>query len=287
MCYVSTPLRIDPDILITRSAVSTIMGFSIKDSVRQALEVYYHEVPFVIPSERIFIQSFSTGPSESGLNCAMNIPLTNAKEVITLFPRSANELTCFRNPEYHHLMLTMLNRNFPQKGCNSNSTEFYRTELESCNLDTILCPTESFENSYLKKVCPYFPFRQRCTEDDTDFLMLFNLERQSSNAFFSDPVNSKNESITLTGSPQAQGIGDASVGQGGDVYYYLNAEDDTVDDPAHHNHTCPILAVVSDTFWLFNFGSRPMYEVSNSWNETLARNFPQVFAKLSGITPRQ
>jgi hypothetical protein len=217
----STPLRMDPDSLITRSAVSTIMGFSLKDSVKQALAQYYASVPFVVPAERIFIQSFSTGPSPSGLNCAMNIPLINAKEVIALFPRSPNDLTCFRNPEYHHLMLTLLNRNFPQKGCNSNSTEFFRMELESCNLDTILCPTESFENSYLKKVCPYFPYRQRTEEDDTDFLMIFNLERQSANAFFADPVNSANESITLTGSPQSQGIGNAATRQGGgDVYFY-------------------------------------------------------------------
>jgi hypothetical protein len=279
----SSPLKFDPDCLITRSAVSTIMEFSLRDSVKQALAQYYASVPFVVPSERIFIQSFSTGPSASGLNCAMNIPLTNAKEVIALFPRSPNDLTCFRNPEYHHLMITMLNRNFPQKGCNSNSTEFYRMELESCNLDTILCPTQSFENSYLKKVCPYFPMRQRCSEDDTDFLMIFNLERQSANAFFADPVNSANESITLTGSPQAQGLGNFTTKEGGgDVYYYLNSGDQQADVPELHNHTAPILAVVSDTFWLFSTSDKPVYEISASWNETFAKNYPDVFRRLAG-----
>jgi hypothetical protein len=139
--YYSAPLRIDPDTCVTREAVSTILGFSLKDSVKNALVEYYTNVPFVIPSERIFIQAFSTGPTESGLNCAMNIPLNNAKEIISVFPRNANETTVFRNPEYNHLMLTLLNRNFPQKGANSTSADFYRIELESCNLDTILCPT--------------------------------------------------------------------------------------------------------------------------------------------------
>jgi hypothetical protein len=259
------------------------MGFSLKDSVKQALAQYYASVPFVVPAERIFIQSFSTGPSPSGLNCAMNIPLINAKEVIALFPRSPNDLTCFRNPEYHHLMLTLLNRNFPQKGCNSNSTEFFRMELESCNLDTILCPTESFENSYLKKVCPYFPYRQRSEEDDTDFLMIFNLERQSANAFFADPVNSANESIALTGSPQSQGMGNAATrAGGGDVYYYLNAENEN--DEEQHNHTAPILAVVSDTFWLFSSSEKPQYETSTSWNDTLQKSYPEIFQRLMGRT---
>jgi hypothetical protein len=278
--YDATPLKIDPDVSITSSAVSTIMGFSLRDSVKEAFSLYYATTPFVIASERVFIQSFSTGPSASGLNCAMNIPLNNAKEVIALFPRDANEITCFRNPEYNHLMLTMLNRNFPQKGAHSNSTEFYRMELESCNLDTGLCPTQSFETSYNKKSCPYFPFRQRCEEDDTDFLMIFNLERQSSNAFFADPVNSANESITLTGGPQAQGIGDPVNKTGGDVYYFLNAENDQTDDEAHKNHTAPILAVVSDTFWLFSTKERPLYEIGMTWNECLAKNFPQVLQRL-------
>jgi hypothetical protein len=155
-------------------------------------------------------------------------------------------------------------------------------ELESCNLDTILAPTESFEISYLKKVCPYFPARQRSQSDDTDFLLIFNLERQSSNAFFSDPVNSSNESVTLTGSPQAQGMGDWDTKTGGDVYYYLNDEQDGTDDDAHKNHTCPILAVVSDTFWLFSATDRPTYEIGMSWNECLAKHFPDVLRRLAG-----
>ncbi|GHU21436.1 hypothetical protein FACS189472_14110 [Alphaproteobacteria bacterium] len=212
----------------------------------------------------------------------MNAPLVNAKEIIGLLPRTSNDLTCFRNPEYHHLMFTLLNRNFPQKGCNSNSTEFYRMEMESCNLDTILCPTQSFENSYLKKVCPYFPMRQRCSEDDTDFLLIFNLERQSFNAFFADPVNSTNESITLTGSPQVQGIQDTEHKTGGDTYYYLNAEGDQVDDEAHHNHTAPILAIVSDSFWLFTTTERPTYEIAAGWNETLMKHYPDVLRRLGG-----
>jgi hypothetical protein len=239
--YFSAPLRIDPDTCVTREAVSTILGFSLKDTVKAALAEYYTSTPSVIPSEGIYIQAFSTGPTESGLNCAMNIPLNNAKEVIAVFPHNANEMTVFRNPEYNHLMLTLLNRNFPQKGANSTFADFYRIELESCNLDTILCPTQSFESSYVKKVCPTVPFRQRSTSDDTGFALVFNLERQSSNAFFADPVNSANETVMLTGSPQVQG-------SAGDVYYWLNTESDIGLD--YKNQASPIVAVVSDTFWM-------------------------------------
>jgi hypothetical protein len=69
--YIYAPLRIDPSDSITLDATSTIMGFSLKDSVKSALATYYREVPFVIPAECITIQSYSTGPSASGLNCSV------------------------------------------------------------------------------------------------------------------------------------------------------------------------------------------------------------------------
>jgi hypothetical protein len=105
--------------------------------------------------------------------------------------------------------------------------------------------------------------------------MIFNLERQSSNAFFSDPVNSSNETIQLTGSPQTQGMN-------GDVYYYINAENDTTEDPAHKNGTPPILAIVSDTFWFFSVGQRGVYEKAVDWNECFRKNFPETFTRLAG-----
>jgi hypothetical protein len=262
-------LTISPDSHITLDAVSTITGFSLREEVKSALATYYSTRPFVVPSERIWLNSFSTGPDAGGLNCSMTIPLNNAKEVIVLFPRSANDLTVFRNPQYRGLMITMLNRNFPQKGCDTNSTEFYRLELEACNLDTILPPTESFENSFLKKVFPVKPSRQRCNEDDTDFLVCFNLERQSANAFFSDPVNSASETITLVGSPQVQGDGD--------IYFNLAAEN----EPDKPNEARPILGIVSDTFWMFSTGQRANYEIALSWQECLAKNFPNVYQTLA------
>ncbi|GHU18309.1 hypothetical protein FACS189472_06440 [Alphaproteobacteria bacterium] len=99
-------------------------------------------------------------------------------------------------------------------------------------------------------------------------------------SFYSDCVNSANESITLTGSPQSQGIGKIDEYKVGDVYYYLNAEDDRVDDEAHPNHTAPILAIVSDSFWLFSTSDKPVYEISTGWNGTLQKNFPEMVQRL-------
>ncbi|GHU23818.1 hypothetical protein FACS189472_16800 [Alphaproteobacteria bacterium] len=149
--------------------------------------------------------------------------------------------------------------------------------MEACYLDSPVCaPTESFETSYLKKVCPYAPYRQRREKDDTEFVMIFNLKRQSSNAFFSDTVTSANETICP---PQ---MGKLEEGKGGDCYYFLNMENDKSDDDNHRNRTAPILITVSDVFWLFSTGERAIYETAVGWNECLAKHFPQVLAKLAG-----
>jgi hypothetical protein len=101
--------------------------------------------------------------------------------------------------------------------------------------------------------------------------LVSNLERQSSNAFFADPVNSANETIMLTGSPQIQGLA-------GDDYYWLNAEDDMWTD--NKNKAQPILAVVSDTFWMFSTKERANYEITLTWNQCLSKYFPEVYQRL-------
>ncbi|GHU21078.1 hypothetical protein FACS189472_13460 [Alphaproteobacteria bacterium] len=281
--YAAIPAVFDKSAFWTETAQSIICGFTLKDSVKLALAQYYRKIPYCIPSEKIFQQSFSTPPSASGLNCTMNIPLINAKEIIALFPRNANEITTFRNPEYQSCMLTLLNRNFPQKGADTNSYEFYRLMLESCNLDSIISPCESFENSYLRKVCPYRPFRQRCKGDDTDFVMLFNLQRQSCNAFYSDPVKARNETISLTGHPSSPNDENLDK-KGGDPYYYLDAENHKKNEV---NKTAPILCIVSDTFWMFRVGERAVYDTTSTWNETLAKHYPEIFQRLAGAAQAQ
>jgi hypothetical protein len=285
--YCCTPLTIVPDRLITRHAHSQIMGFSLKDSVKEAFRQYYSQDPLVIPAERIWIQSYSTGPTSAGLNCSMNANMINATEQLTTFAWSPNAVTCFINPEYDHLMITTLNRNFPQKGCNTNSTDFYRMEEESCNLDSILYPTKSFQASYKNKRCPNCPFRMRCKEDDTDFLLIFNIQRQSAGHNCPDVVNSMGETISLTGSPQVQGFGGTGSGtetNGGDTYYYLNADNDVPEDLNHAkvNHTAPIQGIVSLTQWFFSVGELAIYEIALTGNEALARHFPNALQRLAG-----
>jgi hypothetical protein len=275
--YLATPLTITPAGLITQVAESTILGFSLKNEVKSAISSYYTTHPFVIPCESLEIDTFSTGPSASGLNVSMTVPLNNVKELLSLYPRSPNDLTVFRNPEYKDLTITLLNTNYPQKGADTTSATHFRTTTECCNLDGLLTPTNSFTNSYLRTVSQFRPRRQRCEGDDTDYVFVTLLARLSGNIFYSDAIKRANETIAVKGSPRFQGYGAALTGassdsDGSDTYFYLNREDEE-DHELRHNHTRPILVRVSDGCWLFATGREPVFEVGVDWQDVLARHF--------------
>jgi hypothetical protein len=271
--YMRTPLTIVPQALITNTAESTILGFSLKNEVKSALSSYYTSHPFVIPCESLEIDTFSTGPTSSGLNVSITVPLNNVKEILTLYPRSPNDLTVFRNPEYRDLTITLLNTNYPQKGANTISATHFRTTTECCNLDGLLTPTNSFTNSYLKSVSPFSPIRHRCSGDDTDYVFVTQLSRLSGNIFFSDAIKRASETIAIKGSPIHQGYGPPdSDADGSDTYFYLNREAER-DSEFTHNYARPILVRVSDGCWLFAVGRPPVFEVGVDWSDVLSRHF--------------
>jgi prepilin-type processing-associated H-X9-DG protein len=46
------------------------------------------------------------------------------------------------------------------------------------------------------------------------------------------------------------------------------------------NKAQPILAVVSDTFWMFSTKERANYEITLTWNQCLSKHFPEVYNRL-------
>jgi hypothetical protein len=95
------------------------------------------------------------------------------------------------------------------------------------------------------------------------------------------------ETISLTGSPQIQGFGGTGSGtetNGGDTYYYLNADNDVPSDINHAkiNVTAPIQGIVSLTQWFFSVGELAIYEIALTGNEALARHFPNALQRLAG-----
>jgi hypothetical protein len=284
MLYDSTRLTIIPDGMVTLEANSTFLGYSLKDSYKTALVSYYRENPFVVPTEYIDIREFSTGPTESGLSCSTTLTVNNVHELIVLIRRGPNDYTCFMNPNYNNFFVTLGSRNFPDKPISTTSIAHYRMKLETDSLDTIICPTQSYENSQLKSVCAKAPFRMRCGEDDTDNMINFATSKLS-NCYTSDSPKTMNVSFQIAGSPQVAGFP-------GDVLKYTNKEDDTDVRPDTTNRIPPLYATVSYAYFLFHLGGsgslteaqRVIYKKDVEFNEVFAQHFPEGFARLAAST---
>jgi hypothetical protein len=95
----------------------------------------------------------------------------------------------------------MFNHDYPDKETDTTSARFLRSQLEAVGLDTILQCTESLEQSYTTPPSYRAPTRDRSIRDNTDFVFVLPVERQSANAFFFDGLDSgaDTENVTISG----------------------------------------------------------------------------------------
>jgi hypothetical protein len=62
-----------------------------------------------------------------------------------------------------------------------------------------------------------------------------------------------------------------------DTYYRLNRNDSVANDI---NTTAPIIALVSDSFFVFQTGKKAHYETTQTWNELFSTKFPSIYSQL-------
>jgi hypothetical protein len=139
--------------------------------------------------------------STSGIDATKQFKFTHVKELCVLFPRHVFDYTVQFNPCLEKLTISMFNYNYPDKETDTTSTRFLRSQLEATGLDTILQCTENFEQSITSPLSYLYPTRDRSMSDNTNFIFVLPVERQSANAFFFDGLDSgpDTENITITG----------------------------------------------------------------------------------------
>jgi hypothetical protein len=149
-------------------------------------------------------------------------------------------------------------------------------------IDTILQCTESLEQSYTSPVSYQAPARDRSASDNTYFVFVIPVERQSANAFFFDGLDSgpDTENITLSG----KFITDKDNHKL-DTYAILNRNDVTTITAASYNRTPPLVCLVSDTFWLFTSenGGTVEYNTRETWNDLFSKRYPELYKRLMDV----
>jgi hypothetical protein len=279
--YSGVDILLKPRSISTYSAQSIITGYKLAPSYIQHISDVYLNEPFVVPAELIYSDNMGAFPSTAGIDATKQFKFTHVKEVCVLFPRHVSDYTVQFNPCLEKLSVTMFNHDYPDKETDTTSARFLRSQLEAMGLDTILQCTESLEQSYLSPPSHEYPVRDRSAFDNSDFVFVIPVERESANAFFFDGLDSgaDTENVTISGKFIQDGEGHKI-----DNYAILNRNNNTTITEASYNRTPPILCLVTDTFWLFTSrnGGTVEYNTKETWNELFQKRYPELYNQLMG-----
>jgi hypothetical protein len=271
-------ITLKPRTITTHIAQSVITGYKLNPAYISYIDKFYRNEPFVVPAEIITIDNMGMPPTANGVDTTKQLKFNHVKEMCILFPRRVSDFTVQFNPCLQNAYVSMFNHDYPDKDTDTTCARFLRNQLEATGLDTILQCTESFEQSITSPPSYLSPVRDRSLSDNTDFVFVIPLERQSANAFFFDGVDSGNdtENVTLKGTFIRDGNNIVI-----DNYARLHRNNQVFVNEMY-NRTPPIVCLVSDTFWLFtsNNGGTVEYNTRETWTELFNRRYPQIYSRL-------
>ena len=195
--------------LTVTACKSNMFGFGVKESTLQAIEQMFSE-PVSIPSQQLDYNAFPTAPTAAGVQGTMNSPLSNITSITVVFPKHANDYTCFDNPIYHNLQLTINGKNYPDEPVSTLGARFLQYQLVASELDGGIQCTKEFEDSLTMPKNKDDGTRYKNTlSDASSFMLNIQIERSRGGYLFDGlDSNGQNVPIQIRGQPIHSGDGD-------------------------------------------------------------------------------
>ena len=169
------------------------------------------------------------------------MPLRNATNITMMFPRSANDITCFENIMYQNVQLVVNKRTYPDtEFASTYDARFYQHMLVANELDGCLECTKEFERSFTQSLNREDGTRHaNCLADGTSFGINFQLERSNAGYVWDGlDTGSNSVSVTFRGQPMYRGAND--------TYYIPDPNAADVHPPAPEAWIC------SDSFFIWS-----------------------------------
>lgn len=180
---------------------TNINGFNIKESVISSLMEKYSNQPLLIPSQYVDYQAFSQKPLSNGVKCNTTYAMTNVSALMFLFPRTSNEVTCSKNPQFASLQAQIDNKPYPDKPFSSLEHSHTIYNITNAGLDGLFSPNEEFAYSMNcnELETKYGSDWSSPIKDNTSYCFLCSTERLSGYGTFCDGITKENAHVTLTG----------------------------------------------------------------------------------------
>jgi hypothetical protein len=209
-------------------------GFQYTKECGDELRNFFAVNPFVVMGQKLIMQPFNSGPTKNGFSgTTCNLTLNMTTDFLLLFPKYAQQLTCFENPMYQNFQLVVANRRFPDKTVTTFGPVFYQLQLDASDFDSMFPASEEYEDSLTVRKNNETMILKPYT-DTTSFNICFQCERSGADEIFFDGMDSKGSIVSaqLFGNP---------IHPNADVYY-----SDSAKPPP------PILFTNQDTIWAFS-----------------------------------
>ena len=236
--------------LTVTACKSNMFGFGVKESTLQAIEQMFSE-PVSIPSQQLDYNAFPTAPTAAGVQGTMNSPLSNITSITVVFPKHANDYTCFDNPIYHNLQLTINGKNYPDEPVSTLGARFLQYQLVASELDGGIQCTKEFEDSLTMDRNKADGGKYKNTLSDASSFMLNIQTERSRGGYLFDGLdsNGQNIPIQIRGQPIYPDVND--------TYYNF-------DETGENHPPPPQLFVCRDTYFTVDINDGLVYHPTGS-----------------------
>ena len=237
--------------LTVLSCKSNMFGFGVKEQTLQEIKNIINQTPggLVIPAQQLDYNAFPLAANESGIQSTINMPLFNVTCVTVVFPKHANDYTCFDNPIYNNVQITIAGQNYPDEPVSTLGARFLQYQLVASDLDGGIQCTQEFEDSLTMDRNNKDGTRYNNTlRDASSFMLNIQCERTRAGYCYDGlDSNGQNIPIQIKGQPLYTGKND--------TYY-------NVDETG--SHPPPQLFICRDTYFPLDFLNGLVYHATGS-----------------------
>ncbi|KAH0798905.1 uncharacterized protein GO595_008296 [Histomonas meleagridis] len=233
------------------SCKSNMFGFGVKEeTLNQIAQILQQPGGLIIPSQQLDYNAFALAATESGIQSTINMPLFNVTTITVVFPKHANDYTCFDNPIYNNVQLTIAGQNYPDEPISTLGARFLQYQLVASDLDGGIQCTKEFEDSLTMDRNASNGTRYNNTlSDATSFMLNIQCERSRGGYVF-DGLDSNGQNIPI------QIKGQPIYTQANDTYY-------NVDDAGNHPPP-PQLFICRDTYFTLDLHNGLKYHANGT-----------------------
>ena len=236
--------------LTVTSCKSNMFGFCVKEHSLQSIAQMLSR-PLPIPSQQLDYNAFPLAATRSGIQSTINMPLFNTTSITVVFPKHANDYTCFDNPIYHNVQLTINGQNYPDEPVSTLGARFLQYQLVASELDGCIQCTKEFEDSLTMDRNKADGGKYKNTLSDASSFMLNIQTERSRGGYLFDGLdsNGQNIPIQIRGQPIYPDVND--------TYYNF-------DETGENHPPPPQLFVCRDTYFTVDINDGLVYHPTGS-----------------------